>query len=116
MNETQLAMQKLDVYQVARELARRVHVARIQDAELRDQAGRASKSVFLGLAEGLPNELPGLRRRYFTQSRNSLCETVAAVDLSLALGAVRAEDARDIQSLAFRLKKMLGALLTGSTR
>ena len=115
-NDNRFEMQKMDAYQVARELARRVHVAKIRDAELNDQAGRAIKSAFLGLCEGLPNEQVGLRRRYFTQSNNSLHEVVGAVDLALVIGAVGREDAEVIQALAIRLKRMLRALLTGSTR
>jgi hypothetical protein len=98
--------QKLDVYKVAREIAAhqwapsiergfaafsdlvRVHEARIADAELRDQATRAAKSAFLGLCEGLPNEAPGLRRRYFTQSRNSVCELALALRLKRMLRAL----------------------------
>ena len=68
-NPERFKFQQLDAYKVAREIAVRVHEARISDAELRDQATRAAKSAFLGLCEGLPNEAPGLRRRYFTQSR-----------------------------------------------
>ena len=117
MDDTRFAMQRMDAYQVARELARRVHVAHIKDDELRDQAGRAIKSAFLGLCEGLPNEQVGLRRKYFTQANNSLHEVVGAVDLALVLGAVAAEDASAIQALALRFKRMLRALLTGgSTR
>ena len=37
----------------AKELATCVHQAGIRDAELRDQATRASKSTFLGICEGL---------------------------------------------------------------
>ena len=55
-NDTLLAFQRLDVYGSAKELARLVHLARIRDAELRDQATRASKSTFLGLCEGLPSD------------------------------------------------------------
>jgi four helix bundle protein len=117
MNEDQrFAFQKLDAYVVARELAVRIHEARISDAELRDQATRASKSAFLGLCEGLPNEMPGLRRRYFTQANNSLHEAVGAVDLALAIGAIDAGAASAVQSLALRLKRMLRALLSGTTR
>jgi 23S rRNA-intervening sequence protein len=116
MDDTRFAMQKMDAYQIARELAHRVHLASIQDPELRDQAGRAIKSAFLGLCEGLPNEQVGLRRKYFTQANNSLHEVVGAVDLAAVLGAMRAEDARAIQALALRFKHMLRALLTGSTR
>ena len=110
-NDNRFEMQKLDIYQVARELARRVHEAKIQDDELRDQATRAVKSAFLGLCEGLPNEQLGLRRKYFTQSNNSLHETVGAVDLALAIGAVNAGDAAAIQALAIRLKRMPRPLL-----
>ena len=39
-----LPFQRLDVYVAARDLARRVHLAGIRDAELRDQATRAAKS------------------------------------------------------------------------
>jgi four helix bundle protein len=109
-------MQKLDVYATARELARRVHEAKLRDPELADQATRASKSAFLNLCEGLPHDQPGLRRRYFTSANGSVHETVAAVDLALALGAVSPADSEAIQSLAFRLKHMLRALLTHGAR
>ena len=113
MNATDnlLAMQQLDIYRAARELARRVHLAAIQDPELRDQATRAAKSAFLNTCEGLPHDQPGLRRRYFAAANGSLHETVAAVDLALAIGAVSPEDAEAIQALALRVKRMLRALL-----
>jgi hypothetical protein len=59
--------QTLDIYRVARELAQRVHFARIRDRELRDQATRASKSCFLCLCEGLPNEGAAMRHKYFVE-------------------------------------------------
>ncbi len=93
MNQN-LAFQQLDIYIAARELAAIVHHARIADAELRDQATRASKSVFLGICEGLPNEQAGLRRRYFTQANNSLHETVGAIDLACAIGVLAPERRR----------------------
>ena len=112
MNEDHLLrFQKLDAYVVAKELARRVHVAKIGDSELRDQATRAAKSCFLCLCEGLPNDGVGLRRKYFHEARNSLAETVGAVDLAGAIDAVRADDAAVIQELAWRLRRMLTALL-----
>ncbi|HUB09319.1 MAG TPA: hypothetical protein VMB50_20105 [Myxococcales bacterium] len=49
-NDNRFPMQKLDIYQAALQLARRVHEAKIQDPELRDQATRASKSAFLNLS------------------------------------------------------------------
>ena len=83
-----LPFQRLDVYLAAKEMARRVHLAGIHDAELRDQATRASKSAFLCLAEGLPNDGVAMRRKYFTEANNSVHETVAAVDLAAAVGAI----------------------------
>ncbi len=104
-NDEGFRFQKLDAYKVAKEIAVRVHEARIADAELRDQATRAAKSAFLGLCEGLPNEQPGLRRRYFTQSRNSVCEMAGAVDLSAAIGAMDRSQAEALLALALRLKR-----------
>ena len=112
MNEENLfRFQKLDIYRVARELARRVCAARIADRELHDQATRAAKSCFLQLCEGLPNEGLGLRRKYFVESRNSLAETVGAIDLAAAIGALRESEAEAIQALALRTRRMLTALL-----
>ena len=107
-----LRFQQLDVYVAAKELARLVNEVGIGHAELRDQAQRASISCFLQLAEGLPNEGAGLRRKYFTESNNSLHELVAAVDLACTLGALSAQRGKDIQELAVRTKQMLRALLT----
>ena len=50
------AFQSLDVYVAAPELAALVHAARLGESELRDQATRAAKSVFLNLCEGLPSD------------------------------------------------------------
>ena len=112
-NISWMPFQKLDCYLVAKELARRVHEAGIDHSVLKDQARRASVSCFLQLAEGLPNEGAGMRRKYFTESNNSLHETVAAIDLAETLGALGTDAAAPIQELAFRLKKMLRALLHG---
>jgi four helix bundle protein len=103
--------QQLDVYRAARELARLVHVARIRDRELRDQATRASKSCFLCLCEGLPNEGAAMRGKYFTEARNSLCEAIGAIDLAAAIAVIREEDAKAIQALGLRVRRMLTALL-----
>ena len=52
-----------------------------------------------------------MRRKYFTESHNSLHEVVGAIDLAHAIGAVDGEIASEVQELAFRLKRMLRALL-----
>ena len=61
--EARLPFQSLDVYVAARELAAVVHQARIANPELRDQATRAAKSVFLNLCEGLPSDSGPMRRK-----------------------------------------------------
>ena len=42
-NDGRFPMQKLDAYQIALELARRVHETKIRDGELADQAARVSQ-------------------------------------------------------------------------
>jgi len=106
-----LPFQRLDAYRIAKELVRRVHEAKITDAELRDQATRAAKRTFLGLCEGLPNDGQALRRKYFAEANASLHETLGAVDLAAAIMALRADDAVGIQRLGVRLKRMLRRLM-----
>ena len=89
-----LPFQSLDVYVAARELAALVHAARISDAELRDQATRAAKSVFLNLCEGLPSDSGPMRRKHFALANGSLHEVVGAVDLACAIGALAPEPAQ----------------------
>ncbi len=112
MNDAQLfPFQKLDAYVAAKEIARRVIEAKVRDAELRDQATRAAKSTFLQLCEGLQSDSVAMRRKYFAESRNSLGETVGAIDLSATIGAMQQADANAIQALGLRLRRMLTALL-----
>ncbi len=115
-SESTLPFQRLDVYLVARTLAALVHRASIADTELRDQANRASKSAFLCLCEGLPDERPSVRRKYFTEADGSLHETVGAVDLAAAIGALRADQATEIQRTAARLRALLRGLLRPTAR
>jgi four helix bundle protein len=109
--DTRFPFQKLDCYVAAKELARRIHVARIADSELRGQATRASKSAFLCLAEGLPNDGAAMRRKYFVMANGSLHEAVAAVDLAAAIGALAPGEAEAIRALGLRLRRMLRALM-----
>jgi four helix bundle protein len=103
--------QQLDAYRVARAIAAAVQRARITDAELRDQATRAAKSVFLNLCEGLPDDRPAMRRKYFASADGSLHETVGAIDLASAIGAVDEAEAAEILALAFGLRGMLRGLM-----
>ena len=105
------AFQKLDVYVAARELMQRVHAGSLADAELRDQATRAAKSVFLNVSEGLPDHRPGVRRKHFTIARNSLGELVAAIDLAVAIDAMPIAQAEAALALAGRVRPMVYGLL-----
>jgi four helix bundle protein len=110
-SDQRIPMQRLDAYIVAKEIAKRVHEAKIRDNELRDQATRAAKSCFLTLCEGLPSDGVAMRRKYFNESQGSLHEVVGAMDLAEAIGAVDQVVVSEVQALAVRLKKMLQALL-----
>jgi len=116
VRDTRFPFQRLDAYRCARSLASLVHRASIRDAELRDQATRAAKSVFLNLCEGLPDDRPAMRRKYFACADGSLHEVVGAVDLALAIGAVAARDAAEIHAEALRLRAMLRGLLRATGR
>ena len=111
MKQNPLAFQTLDSYIAAKELARRVHMAKITDPELRDQATRAAKSTFLNLCEGLPNTTGPMRQKYFQGSLNSLYETLGAMDLAGAIGAAQPDDAAAVQELGVRLVQMMHGLL-----
>ena len=106
-----IGFQRMDAYGVAKELAVLVHRLKIRDAELRDQAGRASKSAFLQLSERLPNAGVAMRRKYFTCARNSVCEVAAAVDLAIAIDAVDAALGLSVLETAARLCAMIHGLL-----
>ena len=110
MSDQRMPFQDFDCYRVAREIAQRVHAANIPDAELRDQATRAAKSTFLNLCEGLPHRAVPMRRKYFNAALGSLHETVGAVDLAAAIGALGAEEAQAVAALGARLRRMLFAL------
>jgi hypothetical protein len=51
-----------------------------------------------------------MRANYFSRARDSLFELVAAIDLANVLGAIDAERAREVHSLALRVRAMLVAL------
>jgi four helix bundle protein len=110
-NPAVFPFQKLDVYKLARQLAALVQRMNIRDAELRDQATRASKSAFLNLCEGLPDDRGAMRRKYFAQADGSLHETAGAVDLAAAIGAVPQERADEALAVAVRVRAMIRGLL-----
>ena len=87
-------------------LAAGIHALFVDDAELRDQLRRASKSAFLNVAEGLPANRSPLKRRYFTSAIGSLCEVQAALDLGGAIGVIASDEVARLQRLAVRVVNM----------
>jgi four helix bundle protein len=106
-----MPFQRLDIYRCSKELVVIVHRAAVRDEELKDQIRRASKSVFLHVAEGLPNYSMPMRRKYFIGARNSVCETSAAADGALAIGCLDEDTAIDIMRRCQSIAKMLSALM-----
>ena len=109
-DDLRLPFQRLEVYIAARALASAVHAPTIRDPELRDQATRAAKSTFCNLCEGLPSRSLLMRRKHFAIADGSLHETVGAVDLAAALGAVDPEHAEAVQVLGARTLRLLRGL------
>ena len=106
-----MPFQRLDVYRCSKELVVSVQRAVVRDEELRDQIRRASKSVFLHVAEGLPNYSLPMRRKYFVGARNSVCETSAAADGAHAIGCLDRATALDIMRRCQNIARMLSALM-----
>jgi len=80
-----LSHHNLRVYDFARHLASIAHQYPLRDAELRNQARRASISVVLNIAEGAG--LDGRAgKRHFQIAKGSALETVAAYELAHDIG------------------------------
>ena len=105
--------ERLDAYKLSRAMAKATFDAKIRDRDLRDQAQRAARSVFLQLSEGLPCDQPAMRANYFSRARDSLFELVAVIDLAQLVGVIDTAAAREIHALALRVRAMLVALLRG---
>ena len=110
-DDRQFPHQRLDAYIATRAMALAVFRAKIRDSDLRDQAQRAARSVFLQLSEGLPSDRPAMRKAYFERARDSLFELVSVIDLAQLVGAMDAAHQREVHDLALRVRAMLVALL-----
>ena len=107
-----LSHHRLVAYQVAVALLIAVRAAEIRDANLRDQALRAAKSVCLNIAEGAGRPSRADRNRAFGIARGEAVEAVAAVEIAELAGDCDAGAAARCIPLADRVV----ALLTGFLR
>ena len=110
--ESQMPVEKLIAYQVAREVLRLVAQAQIRDAKLRDQAMRAAQSTCLNIAEAVGRWSGADRVRVFRIARGECTELWAALDVAELTQSCNAE----IAARAKRESGRLYALLTGLTR
>ena len=99
--------EQLDVYRVSLEVSRAVSGMRFGrgDADLRDQAVRASRSVVLHIAEGCARGGKA-GKNHFRIARGSAAETCAALDLV---------SEADVSGLQDKLRRV-GAMLTKLAR
>ncbi len=101
-----LAHENLDAYRLARDVARWVRATDFArgDADLKDQALRASRSCVLNLAEGC-SSLGGNRRKHFRIAMGSAAECCAALDLVVLPGAAeRQDELRRVVAMLHKLK------------
>jgi four helix bundle protein len=99
--------ERLDAYRLAVEVARGVAAARFPrgEADLRDQAVRASRSVVLNIAEGCSRGGRAARNHYRI-ALGSAAETCAALDLATVA---------DVDTLQVQLRR-IGAMLSRMAR
>ena len=97
--------ERLNVYTLAVDVARAVAAARFPrgDADLRDQAVRASRSVVLNIAEGCARG-GGASKNHYRIALGSAAETCAAFDLASVT------DSKALQDKLRRVGAMLSRL------
>ena len=116
---TVLDHEKLEVYQVARQLSR--EVARLRKkaqrgrADLMDQLLRATASVPLNIAEGNGESQPARRAYFFRISRASATEVSAALDHMVDMELLKEEDIAAAKTLVVRIVSMLVKLTDKTT-
>ena len=94
--------ERLDAYRLAVDVAQTVAASRFRrgDADLRDPAVRASRSVALHIAEGRARG-GGAAKNHYRMALGSAAETCAALDLA------RVDGAADLQDKLRRIGAML---------
>lgn len=107
--------QKLDVYQKARRMHKKVTQFLMKCKEvsprLRDQLSRASLSVMLLIAEGAGRFTDADKKYFYTQSRASVFETVACLEACLDLGYLPESGFKEFNEEYENISKMLFGLI-----
>ncbi len=107
-----LEHEKLDAYQVARELYRETSLLNRQckSRELRDQLERASLSILLNVAEGAGRRAAPDKRRFYAIARGSAAECGALLDALAIRGFIAPAEHRRANQLVVRVVQMLSRL------
>ena len=109
MNDDELYFphEKLDCYRVAKEVAEWVADATFRrgDADLRNQAVRAARSVVLNIAEG-SGKTGKSRRHHYTLALGEAGEACSAIGMAGLDGA--AEQQRKLRRVGLMLRAMTG--------
>jgi len=98
--------ERFDVYRVAMEVARWVATAPFPagNADLRDQALRASRSVVLNIAEGVGRGHGAASRHHLRLALGSAAEASAALDLMSVAGS--ADQQHKLRRVGAMLRRM----------
>lgn len=115
-----LAHEKMDVYRVALEFARRVlelvePLPRLHKG-LIDQLTRASQSVVLNIAEGAGRYRPLDKRKFYLAAMGSAHECAAVIDLLRASGQLDEKTCSVEKERAARVVEMLTKLAAAMER
>jgi four helix bundle protein len=107
----ELDHERLEVFQVARELSCEVcrirKKVRVRRLDLVDQLLRATASIPLNIAEGSGERMAGRRAYFYRVARSSATEVASALDHMVDMGLLEAEDTNVAKHLVVRVVSML---------
>jgi four helix bundle protein len=103
--------EKLEVYQVTRQLSAEINRVRRKikpgRPDLVDQALRSTASITLNIAESSGEKLPRRRCYFFRIARSSATELAAALDHLVDMELLKANDIVEAKHLVVRIVSML---------
>jgi four helix bundle protein len=106
--------QKLEVYKKAKyfhHAIRRIILTRHLSNYVKDQLGRAAFSVALNIAEGSGKFSKADRKNYFTTSRGSVFECIAALDILHDEGIIGIQEFDECLKVADELSRILYSMI-----
>ena len=120
MTETLLDHERLDVYRLARELARTGNAVFRQvppgRSDLIDQFRRAALSVALNIAEGAGEFAPKEKSRFYRMAKRSATECAATLDHLVDLDMLNTAETRSTKTLLHRIVSALVKLILSTER